>query len=125
MCVHSLSPPNENIHFGLPADAMHGQCRVEVQQPPPTALQTFYDARRERGRGLEVAFQSRGLDTDRNSRVALEAFSRLHGRALKRMGPIWVPSLDQPLLELAGGMGVRRVSTGEVLRCPCRVINVL
>src|SRR5262249_48166724 len=43
-CVHSFSPPNENIHSGLPADPTHGQWRVEVQQPPTAAFQTFYDA---------------------------------------------------------------------------------
>ena len=58
-CVHSCSPPNENTHFGLPADATHGHCRVEVQQPSPPALQTFYDARRERRTGFEVAFEPR------------------------------------------------------------------
>src|SRR5262245_24805283 len=86
VCVHSFRPPNENIHFGLPADATHGRCRVEVQQPPPTALQTFYDARRERRTGFEVAFQSRSLDADRTSRVTLEALSRPPWAGLEENG---------------------------------------
>ena len=34
-------PANQNIHVGVPADAPQGQWRLEVNQSPRTALQTF------------------------------------------------------------------------------------